>query len=247
MYYNSQNTPPPYNSGGNSYPAYKSAQTIVQETSQVMKRVYLKMTLAMIVTALVSLACASSPSFIQFFYGNPWVYWGSFIAMFGMAILIPARINKMSSGTVTLLFYIFAALMGLSLSGILLVYTGASIAKTFFICAATFGGMSVYGYFTTQDLSTWGKYLMYALWGLVVAMLVNIFTKSATFDYIISIIGVLLFVGLTAWDTQSIKRMAAVTPSSEVSKLATIGAMNLYLDFINLFLYLLRLFGSRRN
>lgn len=153
----------------------------------------------------------------------------------------------MSSATATLLFYAFAAINGMALAPIFLIYTATSIAKTFFICAGTFGAMSVYGYFTTQDLTKWGNFLFYALIGLIIASLVNLFTKSSSLDWIISICGVLIFVGLTAWDTQKIKRMAEYTPSDRLGHLATLGALSLYLDFINLFLYLLRFFGSQRD
>ena len=160
---------------------------------------------------------------------------------------LSARISKMSSATATLLFYVFAALNGLALAPIFIVYTATSIAKTFFICAGTFGAMSVYGYFTTQDLTKWGNFLFYALIGLIIASVVNIFTHSDTLGWIISCAGVLIFVGLTAWDTQKIKQMAQYAPSSMAGHLATIGALSLYLDFINLFLYLLRFMGRSRG
>ena len=169
------------------------------------------------------------------------------IAEVGIVIYLSTRLTRISSATANLLFYVFAAINGLALAPIFLVYTMTSIAKTFFICAGTFGAMSVYGYFTTKDLTSWGNFLMYALMGLIIASLVNIFTKSTQLDWIISIAGVLIFIGLTAWDTQKIKRMALTTPPAYISHLATIGALSLYLDFINLFLYLLRFFGSQRD
>ncbi len=162
-------------------------------------------------------------------------------------MVISGGINKLSSTVATLLFFVFAAVNGLALAPIFLVYTMTSIAKTFFICAGTFGAMSIYGYFTTQDLTKWGNFLFYALIDLIIASVVNIFTHSSTLDWIISIAGVLIFVGLTAWDTQKIKQMAEYTPTDRVGHLATIGALSLYLDFINLFLYLLRFFGNNRD
>ena len=240
MNYN-QPTPPPYN-GFQSTP-----KEVIQTTSSVMKQVYFKMFLGLLVTAFISLFCASSASYMHFMVYNSWFYWGLFIAEIVLVIVISSRINKMASATATLLFYLFAAVNGLALAPIFVVYTATSIAKTFFICAGTFGAMSVYGYFTTQDLTKWGNFLIYALFGLIIASVVNIFTKSSGLDWIISIAGVLIFIGLTAWDTQKIKQMAQYTPAEYTNHLATIGALSLYLDFINLFLYLLRFFGNQRD
>ncbi|MDE7146550.1 MAG: Bax inhibitor-1/YccA family protein, partial [Duncaniella sp.] len=178
---------------------------------------------------------------------HPVFYWGLFIGEIALVLVISSRITKMASATATLLFYLFAAINGLALAPIFLIYTKVSIAKTFFICTGTFGAMSVYGYFTTQDLTKWGNFLFYALIGLIIASVVNIFTKSSGLDWLISIAGVLIFIGLTAWDTQKIKQMAQYTPIEYSNHLATLGALSLYLDFINLFLYLLRFFGSQRD
>lgn len=191
--------------------------------------------------------CSTSLSYMQFMATNSWFYWGLFIAELVIVFTLSARISKMSSMTATLLFYVFATINGMALAPIFLVYTATSIAKTFFICAGTFGAMSVYGYFTTQDLTNWGTYLIYALFGLIIASLVNLFTHSSTLDWIISIAGVLIFIGLTAWDTQKIKQMAEYAPAGTTGHLATIGALSLYLDFINLFIYLLRFFGNSRD
>lgn len=236
-------TPPPYYGGSETGNTGHSVQT----ASSVMRLVYLKMTLGLLVTAFISLFCSTSLSYMRFMAANSWFYWGLFIAEIVIVVMISARISKMSSMAATLLFYAFAAINGMALAPIFLVYTATSIAKTFFICAGTFGAMSVYGYFTTQDLTKWGNFLFYALIGLIVASLVNIFTHSSTLDWIISIAGVLIFVGLTAWDTQKIKRMSQYAPASMVGHLATLGALSLYLDFINLFLYLLRFFGNSRD
>ena len=159
----------------------------------------------------------------------------------------PLFVFGLSSATASLLFYLFAVINGLALSPIFVVYTGASIAKTFFITAGVFGAMSVYGYFTSKDLSRWGSILTMALFGLIIVSVVNIFLKSTAMEWIISGAGVLIFIGLTAWDTQQIKQMALQAPMETAGKLATLGALSLYLDFINLFLYLLRFFGNNRN
>jgi hypothetical protein len=146
-----------------------------------------------------------------------------------------------------LLFYAFAVVNGMTLAPIFLVYTGASIAKTFFITAGTFGAMTVYGYFTDRDLTKFGNILFMGLIGLIIVSLVNMFLKSSGLDWLISFIGVALFIGLTAWDTQKIKQMAQMMPESSVGRLAILGSLSLYLDFINLFLYLLRFFGNSRD
>ena len=246
--YNNQPTPPPYNGGGYNQNSWNnSSANIVSTTSAIMKRVYLKMTFGLLVTALISMFCAGSMSYMQFMATNSWFYWGLFIAEIVLVMVISARLTKMSSAVATLLFYAFAAVNGLALAPIFLVYTATSIAKTFFICAGTFGAMSIYGYFTTSDLTKAGNFLFYALIGLIIASVVNIFTKSTALGWIISCAGVLIFVGLTAWDTQKIKQMAQYSPAAMAGHIATIGALNLYLDFINLFLYLLRFFGNQRD
>ena len=165
--------------------------------------------------------------------------------MLVMAFIIPARLTRMSTSTCLLLFCIFAAAMGVWLAPLFIVYRLGTIVYTFFITAGMFGAMSIYGYFTKRDLSKYGTYMIMALWGLVIAIVVNIFLKSSGLEWVISIVGVLLFTGLTAWDTQMVKRLSAANLDPQMSdKLATMGALNLYLDFINLFLFLLRIFGG---
>lgn len=214
--------------------------------STVMKGVYLRMTFGLIVTALVSLFAASQ-GFIQLMITYPFMRWGLLIAEIVIVIALGARLTKMSAMAATGLFYLFAIINGLALTPILYIYTGASIAKTFFICAGTFGAMSIYGYTTKNDLSRLGSLLIMALFGLLIAAVVNLFFASSTLQWVISFIGVFIFIGLTAWDTQQIKQMAEMLPASTAGHLATIGALNLYLDFINLFLYLLRFFGNSRD
>lgn len=237
------NYPPQYNA--QSYQQAWGGQSLSAHVSSVMKSVYVKMTLALVVTAFVSLFCAGSTSYLRFMITNSWFYWVLAIAEFGIVFGVSAGINKLSSATAALLFYVFAIINGMLLAPVFLIYTGASIAKTFFITAGTFGAMSVYGYFTDRDLSRMGSILFMALIGLIIASIVNIFAASSTLDWIISGLGVLIFVGLTAWDTQQIKNMAQQMPAASAGRLATLGALNLYLDFINLFLYLLRFFGDR--
>lgn len=223
-----------------------SSSSLTSSISAVMTKVYLKMTLALVVTALVSLWAASG-SFLNYYMNHSWLMWVLIIAEFGIVLGVSSKIQSMDTRVATLLFYIFAVINGLMLSPIFMAYTGTSIAKTFFITAGTFGAMSVYGYFTNNDLSKIGSYLFMALIGLIIASVVNIFLHSSGLEWIISIVGVLIFIGLTAWDTQQIKQMAAYAQGDNVSRLATLGALSLYLDFINLFLYLLRFFGSSRD
>ncbi len=237
-YNNSRMTPPPFYGG----------QEIVTQTNAVMTRVYVRMFIGLLVSAFCALGVASSPAALSFFFGNRLVFWGMLIAMFVMAWVIPARMEKMSSGAVVGFFVLFSALMGCWLAPIFLVYRLGTIVYTLFITAGTFGAMSVYGYFTKSDLSKMGAYLMMALFGLIIASVVNIFWANSTMEWIISIVGVLIFTGLTAWDTQQVRRMAAANLEPALAdKLATMGAMNLYLDFINLFLFLLRILGGNRD
>lgn len=240
----SYQTPPPYNFNGGNH--YESA--VATQATSVMKRVYVRMFIGLLVSAFCALGVASSPAMIHFFFGNQIVFWGMLIVMLGMAFLIPARLEKMSSGAVLTCFIVYSALMGAWLAPIFLVYRLGTIVYTLFITAGTFGAMSVYGYFTKSDLTKMGSYLLMGLFGLIIAMIVNIFLHSNTLEWIVSIVGVLLFVGLTAWDTQQVKRLAAANLDPAMAdKLATMGAMNLYLDFINLFLFLLRIFGGGRD
>lgn len=228
--------------------AHSDTQYVVgNPVSQVMKRVYLKMFLGMLVTAFVSMWGASSAAYLNFMFTHSWGMWLLLGVEIVLVIAISGAINKLSSSAATALFYLFAVVNGLSLAPIFLIYTGASIVKTFFITAGTFGAMSIYGFFTAKDLSKMGSILFMALIGLIICIVVNMIWPSDTFGWIISGAGVLIFVGLTAWDTQQIKNMALISPSESVGRLATIGALTLYLDFINLFLYLLRFFGSQRD
>ncbi len=179
-----------------------------------------------------------------FFSGWKWLV---MLAPLGIVFYMSFGIKNMSSSKAQTVFWIFASLMGLSLSWILLVYTGQSVARVFFITSATFGTMSIYGYTTKRDLTKLGSFLFMGLIGIIIASLVNIFLKSSMMYFVISILGVLIFVGLTAYDTQKIKNMYSVTDSGElIGKKAVMGALTLYLDFINLFIMLLRLFGQRR-
>ena len=229
----------PQNYSGNT-------SSMAMAASGVMKKVYMKMTFGLLVTALTAQACSVSKFYLTMFEANQWLMWLLFGAEFLIVISVSGAITKMKSSTASLLFYLFALLNGLSLAPIFILFTPVSIAKTFFITAGTFAAMSVYGYFTTKDLSRFGSILVMALIGLIIASIVNIFAGSSTLDWIITFAGVIIFVGLTAWDTQKIKQWSEYATPEQYGHIATIGALSLYLDFINMFLYLLRLFGDRR-
>jgi FtsH-binding integral membrane protein len=211
-----------------------------------MQRVYGYMAGGLVLTGVVAYAAAAS-GFYQSI-ADTGLIWIVVLAPLGFVLVLGFGIERMSVGTAAVLFWIYAAVMGLSLGGIFLVYTGTSIARVFFITAATYGAMSFYGYTTRSDLSRFGSFLMMGLIGIVIASLVNIFVGSNTLQFLISIIGVIVFVGLTAYDTQRIKEMYLSSDTAEIAgKKAVLGALALYLDFINLFMMLLQLLGQRRQ
>ena len=211
-----------------------------------MQRVYGYMAGGLALTGIVAYAAAAS-GFYEAIAGTP-IIWIVMLAPLGFVLALSFGIQRMSAETAMVLFWTYAAVMGLSLGGIFLVYTGTSIARVFFITAATYAAMSLYGYTTKSDLSRFGSFLMMGLIGIVIASLVNIFIGSNALQFAISIIGVIIFVGLTAYDTQRIKEMYLQSDTAETaSKRAVMGALSLYLDFINLFMMLLQLFGQRRE
>jgi len=212
-----------------------------------MRKVYLWMTLALTITGFTAFAVATTPNLQQIVYYNQWVMWGLIIAEFALVIAISMAINKLSLTTATLLFVLYSVINGATLSVIFVAYSIGTISMVFFITAGTFAAMGLLGYFIKSDLSGIGKILFMALIGIIIATIVNVFVKSSGLDMIISYAGVLVFVGLTAYDTQKIKNMLLMAgDTSEGSqKIALLGALSLYLDFINLFLYLLRIFGRR--
>jgi hypothetical protein len=213
-----------------------------------MRKVYVWMTLALVITGITAYGVASSPGLMMAIATNSILFWGLIIAEFALVISITAAINRLSLSTATLLFVLYSVVNGATMSFIFAVYTSTSIASVFFITAGTFAVMAFIGYTTKTDLSSMGKILLMALIGMIIASLVNVFLiKSSGFDLIISYIGVLVFVGLTAYDSQKIKQMLLSAPDAGegAQKLALLGALSLYLDFINLFIYLLRIFGKR--
>lgn len=211
-----------------------------------MLRVYNYMAGGLALTGVVAYVAAAS-GFYMSIAGSP-VFWVVVLAPLGLVMLLSFRIQSMSLGAAQLTFWAYAALMGLSLAGIFLIYTQTSIARVFFITAATFAAMSLYGYTTRSDLSRFGSFLFMGLIGIIIAGVVNMFIGSAGLQLLISLVGVIVFVGLTAWDTQAIKEMYWEGDGELVAgKKAIMGALALYLDFINLFLLLLQFFGARRD
>lgn len=219
-----------------------------QTMPALMRKVFLWMTLAHVITGVTSFMVASSPVLFALVV-NPTSILVLAVAVFALVVMVSARIHKISLQTATLLFVLYSVLMGAFLSVIFLAYTLSSITSVFFITAGTFAAMATVGYTTKKDLTGMGQILLMALFGLIIAIVVNMFIGSSMLDFIISCVGVIVFVGLTAYDTQKIKQMLLLAPDTgeTMQKLALLGALTLYLDFVNLFLYLLRIFGKGRD
>lgn len=216
--------------------------------NKVMRRVYVKMLVAMLVTAATSMYVSSNETILQLIFGNSFVTIGLVISQIAVVLVLSGRLNKLSITSATLLFYLYSVLTGVVFSSILLLYTATSVGMTFLITAGVFAAMSIYGFTTSNDLTKFGSIMFMALIGLIICSVVNIFLKSSGMEWIISLAGVAIFIGLTAWDTQKIKNAAMyATDGTSAEKLATFGALSLYLDFVNLFLYLLRFFGGSRD
>lgn len=217
--------------------------------STLLRSVYVWMTLALVITGFVSMYVAQSYQMISFIFGNKLALWGMLIAELAVVFYLSARINSISFTKATVMFIIYSILNGATLASIFLVYTMSSIASTFFVAAGTFGVMALYGYVTKSDLTRIGNICLMALIGLIIATLVSLFWQNSMLQMIITYAGVILFVGLTAYDSQKIKRLLTadgIEVTEETQKIALLGALTLYLDFINLFLYLLRLLGDRK-
>ncbi|HEX3882573.1 MAG TPA: Bax inhibitor-1/YccA family protein [Stellaceae bacterium] len=211
-----------------------------------MLRIYNYMASGLALTGIVAFVAANS-GFIQSIYRTP-VMWLVILAPLGLVMLLSYGVNRMSAAATQGIFWIYSGLMGLSISTIFLVYTYQSIARVFFITAGTFAAMSIFGYTTRRDLTQYGSFLWMGLIGIIIASLVNMFVASSALQFMISVIGVIVFTGLTAWDTQQIKEMYFEGDYGEVaSKKAVMGALRLYLDFINLFMMLMQLMGTRRD
>ncbi len=232
-----------------SYP-YRSMQTTqsrVEVVNAFMRGVYGWMCLGLLLTAGASAFTVSSPALMQAVFGNQILFFGLIIVEFGLVLGISAAINRLSAGAATGLFLLYSALNGVTLAAIFAVYAKAVIINAFLVTGGMFGAMSLYGLLTRRDLTSLGSFLFMGLIGVIIASVVNIFTKSAMMDFIISCVGVLVFLGLTAYDTQKLKVMGEMAPADDATAVrrgTILGALTLYLDFINLFLMMLRLFGG---
>ena len=214
-----------------------------------MRKVYLWMTMALAITGFTAYYVATNETLITALVTNQILFWGLAIGELALVIGLTAAINRLSLTTATLMFVLYSVINGATMSFIFLLYTASSITSVFFITAGTFAAMALFGYFTKTDLTSMGKFLLMALIGIIIATIVNIFTKSQGLAVILNYLGVLVFVGLTAYDSQKIKQMLQMAPDAGegAQKIALLGALSLYLDFINLFLYLLRILGSKRD
>lgn len=218
------------------------------QVSAVLKDVYMWMSAALIISGFAAVVTVQLPGLLMFLYSSPYTILGLFGAELLLVVVLTASLSSISFQTASILYILYSVINGVTMSSILLLYTKESIAGTFFITAGTFAAMSLYGYTTQKDLSTVGNLCFMGLIGLIIASIVNLFMGSSTLYWIVTYVGVLVFVGLTAWDTQKIKAMCMdLEPDTELTKkVALMGALQLYLDFINLFLYLLRIFGKRK-
>ena len=227
-------------------------QTQVQtRVNEFIRSVYNWMAIGLALTGFVAYYVANTPALVQVIFGNRLLFFGLIIGELALVFIISSRIQKMQASTATALFVLYSILNGATLSFIFLVYTASSITSTFFICAATFVACSIYGWTTKRDLTSMGGFMTMGLIGIIIASVVNMFFRSSAMSMIISYIGVIVFVGLTAYDTQHLKTMAINQPdgleAGVVRKGAILGALKLYLDFINLFLMLLRILGGGRD
>ncbi|MDX2494791.1 MAG: Bax inhibitor-1/YccA family protein [Desulfuromusa sp.] len=231
----------------NQYETYTDGSSIVI-TNTFFQKVYLWMTAGLAVTALASFLMLSSQPAQQFIFGNRLVFYGLIFAELGLVIAMSAAINRISAATATLMFLGYSALNGITFSAVFLIYTNSSIASAFLVTSGTFAAMSIYGYATKRDLTGMGSFLFMGLVGIIIASVVNMFLHSEMIYWITSYVGVFIFVGLTAYDTQKIKQIgqAGFANEEDRHKSAILGALRLYLDFINLFLMLLRIMGNRR-
>lgn len=230
-----------------SQPSLASPDIRDERVGAFLGRVYAWMFVGLLVTAGIAFAVASSPVIIETIFQNRLVFWMILFAQLGLVFYLSARVNKMAPATAAGLFLVYSGLVGVTSSVILLVYTGASIASTFIVTAGMFGATALFGTITKRSLAGVGQFMFMGLIGLILASIVGLFWHNDALQFVISVVGVLVFTGLTAWDAQRLKHMAVALPDGRVGAYAVVGALSLYLDFINLFFFLLRFTGNRRN
>jgi uncharacterized protein len=226
------------------FPAFASAD---ERVTSFLRSVYAWMCGGLAITAFTASAVAASPSFVLAIATNRLLFWALIIAQLGIVFVLSARVQQLAASTAGLLFVLYSGLTGVTLSFLLLVYTGESVSTTFLVTAAMFGAMAFYGTTTARSLAGFGQFLFMGLVGVVVASIVGLFWHNDGLQFVISFIGVIVFTGLAAYDAQRLKAMALSTPAGQFGASAIVGALALYLDFINLFLFLLRFTGSRRD
>lgn len=235
-----------YNRNYKDNMSYDGTVESVSETALINK-VYQWMCFALAITGVTSYGVAGSPALFSLIYGNPLIFYGLIIGELALVISLSAAINKLSSTAATMLFILYSVINGATLASIFLIYEIGSIVSTFFVAAGTFGAMALYGSKTKKDLTSIGNLCYMAVIGLIIAMVVNMFVHSTMLELIVSVIGVIVFVGITAYDAQKLKHMfMGIEDNSETQKYAVLGALTIYLDFVNLFLYLLRLLGRKK-
>jgi FtsH-binding integral membrane protein len=227
--------------------AFQPAAVGAERVTAFLRAVYGWMFVGLGITAAVALSVASSPAILQGIFGNRFLFFGLIIAELGLVFFLSARVQKIAPATASALFIVYSALNGATISFIFLAYAGASIASTFVVTAGMFGALALYGSTTKRSLAGVGHFVGMGLIGLVLAMVVGFFWHSSGLQFVISVVGVIVFTGLTAWDAQRLKVMAAALPEGQTGSYAIVGALSLYLDFINLFLFLLRFMGGRRD
>lgn len=231
----------------NQQPSTLTADARDARISAFLGRVYGWMFLGLLVTTCTAFVVASSPLLIETLILNRVLFWMLLFGQLALVWFLSAKVKDMSPTTAGLLFMVYSATVGITTSVVLLVYTGASLVSTFIVTAGMFGALALFGTFTKKSLAGVGQFMFMGLIGLIIAMIVNIFLASDIVGFVISVVGVIVFTGLTAWDAQRMKEMAVALPDGRIGSFAIVGALSLYLDFINLFLFLLRLMGGRRN
>jgi FtsH-binding integral membrane protein len=236
-----------YDDDVRTHPAFTRASPLAEQTATFLRAVYGWMCVGLAVTAVTAWGVSSTPAFVVAVATNRILFWGLMLAQLGLVIVLSARVDRLAPATAAVLFVAYSALTGVTISFVLLAFTGESVAATFVVTAGMFGALALYGTVTRRDVSGLGQFLFMGLVGIVIAGIVNIFWQNDAFQFVLSFIGVIVFTGLTVYDAQRLKSMALAMPAGQTGSYAIVGALTLYLDFINLFLMLLRLFGNRRD
>ena len=231
----------------NQQPSTMTADVRDERISAFLGRVYAWMFLGLLVTTGTAFVVASTPVLIETLILNRVLFWGLLFGQLGLVWYLSARVKDMSPALAGVLFIVYSGTVGITTSVVLLLYTGASLVSTFVVTAGMFGALALFGTFTKRSLAGVGQFMFMGLIGLVIALVVNIFLQNDVVDFVICVVGVIVFTGLTAWDAQRMKQMAVALPDGRVRSFAIVGALSLYLDFINLFMFLLRFLGGRRN